>query len=87
MEADELKEHVIYNLDDNQDLINAIRRSEFIFCDTSVFTRKEWNTYWRILKIQCSKEDYSYLVDNQDLIFEIADQVHGKSDDYYLKEI
>lgn len=87
MDAEELKEQVIYNLDDNQDLINAIKRSEFVFFDTSEYTTKVWNTYWRTLRILCSKEDYSCLVQHQDLIFRIANSIHGKSDGYLLKNI
>jgi len=82
MSESELKEQMLYNLDDDIELSNALLKTNFVYEDTSWFTRKEWNTYCRKLKIECEKDIYDYLLSKQDEILELASTIHGNQKSY-----
>jgi len=87
MSESELKEQMLYNLDDDIELSNALLKTNFVYEDTSWFTRKEWNTYCRKLKIECEKDIYDYLLSKQDEILELASTIHGNQKSYLITHI
>ena len=83
----ELKEQIIYNLDDDIELSNALSKANFVYKDTSWFTKKEWNTYCRILIIECEKDIYDYLLSKKDEILDLASIIHGNQESYLITDV
>ncbi|AVX19623.1 Abortive infection C-terminus [Carboxydocella sporoproducens DSM 16521] len=65
----------------------ALNKSHIYFEYTSIFTRREWNTYSAILHIRTPYDNIKVLEENKDKIFRIAERIFGKQDDYYLTDI
>lgn len=65
----------------------AIKRSEVFFEYTSIFTRREWNTYSAVLHLKTPLKYNEILENRKSEIFIIAESLFGKQDDYYLTDI
>ncbi|MEC5270310.1 abortive infection family protein [Heyndrickxia coagulans] len=65
----------------------ALNRSNVFIEYTSLFTRREWNTYCAILHIKAPFEFNNILDLHKDKLFNIAENLFGKQDDYYLTNI
>ena len=54
---------------------------------TSLFTRREWNTYCAVLHIQVPVEHYELFKEAEQKIFSVAEKIFGRQEDYYLTDI
>lgn len=65
----------------------ALSKSNIFFEYTSLFSRREWNTYSAIIHIRAPFEYINVLEEHKKEIFDIAESLFGKQDDYYLMNI
>lgn len=76
-----------YELDNKQKILSGLLKSNFYIEYTSIFTRREWNTYCAVLHIQVPVGFYKYFASSQNTLLSVADKIFGKQDDYFLTEI
>lgn len=65
----------------------ALRHSNIFIEYTSIFSRREWNTFSAILHVKAPLQYNEVLEQNKQEIFNIAENLFGKQDDYYLMNI
>lgn len=54
---------------------------------TSIFTRREWDTYCAILHIQVPVENYELIKKSESKLLSVAAKIFGKQGDHYLTDI
>lgn len=84
----QLKDDLIVNIkgDSNwpTELVTALEVAEFSFTDSADFTRRTWNTYTRILNINCRPSDKLLLQKFKSSLYALCDTLHGVKDDFML---
>jgi len=83
----DLLANIVSDFDENSDMYTALLESEFQFENTSIFTRKVWNTYQRYLRIYCQQKFKTFLEENSSYLLSMADRVHGERNEYYIMRI
>lgn len=90
-EAEQFKNDVIINIQNDasysDEVVEALENSRFEFEDSSIFTRREWNTYIRKLKIYCSAHGKAVLESQKKRLYQFMDSLHGVREDYMLMEL
>lgn len=90
-EAEQFKKDVILNIQNDasysDEVVEALENSKFEFEDSSIFTRREWNTYIRKLKIYCSAHGKAVLESQKKRLYQFMDSLHGVRDDFMLMEL
>lgn len=84
IKALELDSHFIK---DNPQILSALLKSNTYIEYTSIFTRREWNTYCAFLHIQVPVENYEMMKRNEDKILSVAEKVFGRQGDHFLTDI
>lgn len=95
LDENEIKKTIIDVLYQNSDpfetsniaVLDALRKSELYIEYTSMFTRKEWNTYAAILHIKAHTSDLKTLESNKNKILNIAQRIFGRDTDYILTDV
>lgn len=89
--AEQFKDDVIINIQNDasysDEVVEALKKSKFEFEDSSAFTRREWNTYVRKLKIYCSAHGKAILESQKKKLYQFMDSLHGVRDDFMLMEL
>lgn len=87
----QLKDDLIANIEgDSQwaaETVTALDAAEFLFNDSSDFSRRQWNTYTRTLNINCRPSDKLLLQKYKSNLYELCDALHGVKDNYVLMSI
>lgn len=65
----------------------ALKHSNIFIEYTSIFSRREWNTFSAILHVKAPLQYNEVLEQHKKEIFNIAENLFGKNDDYYLMNI
>lgn len=68
-------------------VVMTLPSSNLYIEETSIFTRREWNTYCSILHIQVPIERQVAFVKEQKKILEIAESIYGRQEDNLLTDI
>ena len=68
-------------------ILEVLLKSNTYIEYTSLFTRREWNTYCAFLHIQVPVENYELIKNNESKILSIAEIVFGRQGDYFLTDI
>lgn len=84
IKALELDSHFIK---DKPQILSALLKSNTYIEYTSIFTRREWNTYCAFLHIQVPVENYEMMKRNEDKILSVAEKVFGRQGDHFLTDI
>lgn len=84
IKALELDSHLIK---DKPQVLSALLKSNTYIEYTSIFTRREWNTYCAFLHVQVPVENYEMMKKNENKILSVAAKIFGKQGDYYLTDI
>lgn len=74
-------------ISDKSEIISILLKSNTYIEYTGLFTRREWNTYCAILHIQVPVEKFELIKNSEKILFDIAEKIFGKQDDYYLTDI
>lgn len=69
------------------ELVVALNNSEMEFQDSSVYTRRIWDTFTRILKIYCRTNDKEIIESYKRELYWFCDRLHGVRDSFMLMEI
>ncbi len=72
---------------DKPQILSALLKSNTYIEYTSIFTRREWNTYCAFLHIQVPVENYEMVKRNEDKILSVAEKVFGRQGDHFLTDI
>lgn len=87
----QLKDDLIVNIKgDNKwptEVVAALEVAEFSFEDSAYFTYRTWNTYKRILSINCRPTDKLLLQKFQSSLYDLCDDLHGVKDKHMLASI
>ncbi len=74
-------------LTDKAKVLSTLQKSNTYIEYSSIFTRREWNTYCAYLHIQVPVENYELIKRNEKKIFDVAEKIFGKQGDHYLTDI
>ena len=72
---------------DKARILSALLKSNTYIEYTSIFTRREWNTYCAFLHIQVPVESYELIKRNENKILPIAEKIFGRQGDHFLTDI
>jgi len=84
IKAIELDSHPMAN---KPKILAALLKSNTYIEYTSLFTRREWNTYCAFLHIQVPVESYELVRQSESKILSIAEKVFGRQGDHFLTDI
>lgn len=71
-----------------EQIVSALKKSTFYIERTSDYCRsRDWNSRCAILHIKVPDEDYELITQFEDELFEIAQKVYGRQNEYYLTQI
>lgn len=76
-----------HSMKDKSQILSALLKSNTYIEYTSIFTRREWNTYCAFLHIQVPVESYEMMKRNEDKILSVAEKVFGRQGDHFLTDI
>ena len=76
-----------HSMKDKTQILSALLKSNTYIEYTSIFTRREWNTYCAFLHIQVPVENYEMMKRNEDKILSVAEKVFGRQGDHFLTDI
>ena len=76
-----------HSMKDKPQILSALLKSNTYIEYTSIFTRREWNTYCAFLHIQVPVENYEMMKRNEDKILSVAEKVFGRQGDHFLTDI
>lgn len=89
--AEELKTDLLSNLRVDarfsDGIFQAIENSQFEFEDSAAFSRREWNTYSRVLKIFCRTQDKTIIESSKKSLYDLCDVIHGVKDNCMLMQL
>lgn len=89
--ADQFKKDIIINIKDDasysEKILEALEQGKFEFEDSHDFTRREWDTYSRKLKIYCSSHNKAILETQKQKLYRFMDSFHGTRDNYMIMEL
>lgn len=89
--AEELKIDLLSNLKGDasfsEGIFQAIENSQFEFEDSAAFSRRQWNTYSRVLKIFCRTQDKTILESGKQSLYDLCDVIHGVKDEHMLMQL
>ena len=68
-------------------VLSILLRSNTYIEYTSIFTRREWNTYCAVLHIQVPVENYELIKKSERRLLSVAEKIFGTQDDHYLTDI
>lgn len=74
-------------MSDKPKILSTLLKSNTYIEYTSIFTRREWNTYCAFLHIQVPVEGYELIKRNEEKILPIAEKVFGRQGDHFLTDI
>ncbi len=72
---------------DKPTVLSTLLKSNIYIEYTSLFTRREWNTYSAFLHIQVPVENYELMKKSEQKLLSIAAKIFGRQDDYFLTDI
>lgn len=68
-------------------VLSTLLKSNTYIEYTSIFTRREWDTYCAILHIQVPVENYELIKKSESKLLSVAAKIFGKQGDHYLTDI
>ncbi len=74
-------------MSDKAKILSALLKSNTYIEYTSIFTRREWNTYCAYLHIQVPVESYELIKKSEAKILSVAEKIFGKQGDHFLTDI
>ena len=72
---------------DKAQILSTLLKSNTYIEYTSIFTRREWNTYCAFLHIQVPVESYEMMKRNENKILSVAEKIFGRQGDHFLTDI
>lgn len=72
---------------DKQKVLSTLLKSNTYIEYTSIFTRREWNTYCAYLHIQVPVENYELMKRSESKILSVAEKIFGRQEDHFLTDI
>lgn len=72
---------------DKARVLSTLQKSNTYIEYTSIFTRREWNTYCAILHIQVPAEDYELIKRSERPILSVAGRIFGRQGDHFLTDV
>ncbi len=76
-----------HQIKDKANVLSALLKSNIYIEYTSIFTRREWNTFCAFLHVQVPVESYEMMKRNEDKILSVAEKIFGRQGDHYLTDI
>lgn len=76
-----------HQMKDKANVLSALLKSNIYIEYTSIFTRREWNTFCAFLHVQVPVESYEMMKRNEDKILSVAEKIFGRQGDHYLTDI
>lgn len=68
-------------------VLSTLLKSNTYIEYTSIFTRREWDTYCAILHIQVPVENYELIKNSESKLLSVAEKIFGKQGDHYLTDV
>lgn len=72
---------------DNQRIISILKKSQFQFDETSLFTKIERNTFSTFLQVSVNSDDLEFVKTYHGAIRSIANELYGKQEDQLLMDV